>query len=1840
MSLDGKTGSNLVNLDGKSDSNSITLLSGINISVIENPTDTYTINAIASGAEYSNTDNNLVIDNVSDIINLSTTINVSNISADLITSKNVQIGSFASGNNAVFSHKNYFNNLSYAFAQSPTGITLINSATDKIWVLKNTEIRGDLNVSKNINASSINTSALHNTTIHSSTINVSSINSSSISTYSAHTSTIANYQINSYNTCSSNISAGNLTASYLAVVDLINVGDKSFSNISTLHNTTIYSSSCNISDLVVKGSVSLPAYSLVVSNISNLQNSLNSKQDNITLIGGTNVTVAKSANTWTINSQGSGGGGGNIYTNTDNYLVINNNDYTINLSSLIYATDISCGNLSAKNFSLVDDITSYRMFATHVSVSSISIPNDTIEKSKIINLNTSLDSLSKYIGSLNTSVSSLSNNKQDKITLKSGSGISISQLPTNTWTITNTNTNTGIGNNYTNTDNNISINNSSDIINLSTTLNISKINLYNVSTTTLSIPDGCLTINNISNLNSCLNSLSSNKQNNITLIGGTNVTISQSPADTWTINTGSTLKGSPNISVRNGSINLKNSIEANNASFKNLSIETIKIPNGSLSRKKVLHLTTNLSEINASITNLSTDVANLNTSVHFISNIASTVMFWGGYANSMAGVAKNWAQLDESPGGAGTKSSKSWSSEAQNWSNTAKGYKDNALVSAGAAAGSATAAGGAATLAGTYATNSFNSAAAAGGSATSANNNANSAAGYRDKAKDWAQSGLPPDPANTNSKSAKSWSSKSQSWAESNGNPGGGSTKSSKSWSSKSQDWAEKTTAPGGGSSRSSKSWSNVAKDWAEKTTAPGGGSTRSSKSWSNVAQDWAEKTTAPGGGSTRSAKSWAGFAQGYRDDAQDWAEKTTAPGGGSTRSSKSWSNVAKAWAESTTPPEGGSTRSAKKIVEDFQNSLPSLSTNNISVFNNSINISSNISIGNCSLLNLSADKITSGLGRITTNDNDLAAFGNKHQHLYPAITQSTGGVVTINSYQNFIYLRKHAANGTNKSLYFTGDNLVMDPVKIGGINGDAVFSNINCFDILNFALAQSNDGQTFLSSSTPSIKTLKGMDISGNLNVSNNINSSTITSNEGTITNLNSSTLVANSVKIGGISEDAVFSNINHFNIVDGALVQSDNGQTWLSSATSSIITLKGMDISGATNTSSINSSNASFDNLTIPDDALSKDKITGLNTSLDDLSITFEDPDGNNVNDNKKVIIPYDIQFLYPNQAEAVNESLGFKYVEIPYYIYFEDIRGSDAVYHETNIDKRTVIIPDVIDFVNINNQNIVNVTNNTRSVTVPEFVDFVDIYGTSVVQDVNGVNTVILTNAEPNPAIQSTFEVGSVRIGTLTGSSAACFGNNNLGNTDETYALRQNNDGGTSINSYNGKSVKIRNSGDNMATFYYVNEYNVFKLFPRPVTNGTCQIELHNQLGQSWAMQIDTNKLVFKFSDYQDKFFIRKNGDGVAVRNIEAGKARIGTNGSFDMASFGHKSFANNSEYYAFGQSSDGQALINTPTNNSISFRINNTEKMRLDSSGYFVYSPLSNYGNYACYGQINAQTNIVCGGAFYAPTVYIGTGILGDGFGMICKRNHENDSQKYSLLQDNDANTSINGRQRINFKIKNVLKLYMNDQAFFAQNGFAFDSDDRLKYDEQDISGLKTIRQLNPKKYIKIPVPFVKKRRRYYDENEITIVDKYIEDVSMNEINEINKSRKDISMNDLSFNEYYDDDDYIHKEIIEEEDVDEFVTEQDISNGRVEVGLIAQDLIETDISFVVIQQDIPEDMNGKPLFQPYAVDYGSVMPYCIQAIKDLDTIVQGLKDKINNLEAENDILEARVHELENV
>ena len=157
-----------------------------------------------------------------------------------------------------------------------------------------------------------------------------------------------------------------------------------------------------------------------VSNIINLSTNIitsltdlsNNKQDNINLIAGNNISISNLNSSWTIEAIASGA----EYSNPDNNLVINNISDTINLSTNI--------NVSKLN------------------TSTLIIPNNTITKNKITNLNTSLNSLSNSIGSLNsnvsnlsgdittfnTSVSNLSNNKQDNITLIAGNNISINKL--------------------------------------------------------------------------------------------------------------------------------------------------------------------------------------------------------------------------------------------------------------------------------------------------------------------------------------------------------------------------------------------------------------------------------------------------------------------------------------------------------------------------------------------------------------------------------------------------------------------------------------------------------------------------------------------------------------------------------------------------------------------------------------------------------------------------------------------------------------------------------------------------------------------------------------------------------------------------------------------------------------------------------------------------------------------------------------------------------------------------------------------------------------------------------------------------------------------------------------------------------------------------------------------------------------------------------------------------------------------------------------------------------------------------------------------------------------------
>ena len=168
------------------------------------------------------------------------------------------------------------------------------------------------------------------------------------------------------------------------------------------------------------------------------------------------------------------------------------------------------------------------------------------------------------------------------------------------------------------------------------------------------------------------------------------------------------------------------------------------------------------------------------------------------------------------------------------------------------------------------------------------------------------------------------------------------------------------------------------------------------------------------------------------------------------------------------------------------------------------INLSTTINVSN-----ISADEIRTGLAKI--NGTDLARFGNINRPNEPAITQTSEGVVTINSYDNYIYFNRYHTNGAVDTTYFTGKHLGMFRLIIGQLWGyDAAFSHINHFNTSNFAFAQNADGQTYINSATNSILMLKGLDVSGNINASS-LNTSTLTIPNNTITkdkitNLNTS--------------------------------------------------------------------------------------------------------------------------------------------------------------------------------------------------------------------------------------------------------------------------------------------------------------------------------------------------------------------------------------------------------------------------------------------------------------------------------------------------------------------------------------------------------------------------------------------------------------------------------------------------------------------------------------------------------------------------------------------------------------
>ena len=98
-------------------------------------------------------------------------------------------------------------------------------------------------------------------------------------------------------------------------------------------------------------------------------------------------------------------------------------------------------------------------------------------------------------------------------------------------------------------------------------------------------------------------------------------------------------------------------------------------------------------------------------------------------------------------------------------------------------------------------------------------------------------------------------------------------------------------------------------------------------------------------------------------------------------------------------------------------------------------------------------------------------------------------------------------------------------------------------------------------------------------------------------------------------------------------------------------------------------------------------------------------------------------------------------------------------------------------------------------------------------------------------------------------------------------------------------------------------------------------------------------------------------------------------------------------------------------------------------------------------------------------------YTATGLnpqYGTNFGMWSHRNWSNDTQRYMCLQEKGGDSYLNGYNFLRLRIRNNDRLYVDNNGAWLAGGTAIQSDDRLKFEEEDISGLSIIRQLKQKK----------------------------------------------------------------------------------------------------------------------------------------------------------------------------
>ena len=266
-------------------------------------------------------------------------------------------------------------------------------------------------------------------------------------------------------------------------------------------------------------------------------------------------------------------------------------------------------------------------------------------------------------------------------------------------------------------------------------------------------------------------------------------------------------------------------------------------------------------------------------------------------------------------------------------------------------------------------------------------------------------------------------------------------------------------------------------------------------------------------------------------------------------------------------------------------------------------------------------------------------------------------------------------------------------------------------------------------------------------------------------------------------------------------------------------------------------------------------------------------------------------------------------------------------------------------------------------------------------SFVRDVGATGSQVNINAQSNfPQIQftntsNTFSIGGDTSGNFKISDAAAIGTNDritinssgnvgIGTTSPQKKLH------VSSNDQSTARIRLSNTntasgGDNIDLVAGINNV------------GQDGFSIYNATsGQTQFVILNGGNVGIGTTSPGEKLSVAPDTDVSA----EIGKAHIGLVGFANYAGFSHVDQNTNAQAYALLQSEDGQTFINANAGKNIWFRIANSDKMILNSSGNVGIGTTSPSTKLHVNGNVYAQNDIRIGSSFGATNQ---TGIIKEG-----------------------------------------------------------------------------------------------------------------------------------------------------------------------------------------------------------------------------------------------------------------